>query len=93
MFLPALHSGMNPVAVLLTDVLSGDVVRVVRWLCRVVLPGDDERCLNDAILDRLGQRIVTHCPREVHTALVFGSGGEVEPERQPVWQGLVYAEQ
>ncbi len=32
MLLPALHSGMDPVAVLLTDVLSGDVVRVVRWL-------------------------------------------------------------
>jgi hypothetical protein len=55
-FLPTLHSSLDPVTILLADVLSGDVVGVLCWLFGVIFPGDDNWRLDNTVLDRLGQR-------------------------------------
>ena len=83
----------QPVAILLADVVLRDAVRIFDGLLGVVFLVDDERRLDDAVLDRLGQRVVAYCPGEVHAVLVLGGGGEVEPERQPVRQGAMDSEQ
>jgi len=90
---PALHRRAQPVAVLLADVACRDAVRVFLRLFGVVLLGDDQRRLDDAVLHSLGERVVADGPREVHPVLVLGRGREVEPEREPLRQGAVDREQ
>ena len=93
MFLPALHRGMHPVAVLLADVFPGNVVGVLHRLFGIVLIGHNEGGFHNPVLHHLSQRVVAHRPGEVHAVLIFGRGGEVEPERQPLGQCPVDAEQ
>ena len=69
------------------------MVRVLRGLLGVVLLGDDQRRLDDAVLHRLGERVVADRPGEVHAVLVLGRGGEVEPERETLGQRAVDGEQ
>jgi hypothetical protein len=91
--LPALHRRAQPVAVLLADIVRGDAVRVVLRLLRVVLLGDDQRRLDDAVLHGLGERVVAHGPGEVHAVLVLGRRREVEPEGKALGQCAVDREQ
>ena len=74
---------MDPERVLLSHVLAGDAVGVLTGTLGVVLLGDDDGRLDDAVFDGLGQRIIDDGPRIVHAVLLLGGGGEIEPERQP----------
>src|SRR5207245_3278553 len=76
--------GHEPVAVLFSDVILSDVVRILAF--DLV---NDERSFNDAVFDGLGQRIVANDPWEIGAVLIFRCGRKIEPKGKAGGQSFV----
>jgi hypothetical protein len=73
---PALKCSEKPLPVNISYIFLSDFFRI--GSPNLV---NNKRSLNDTVLYRLCKRIVTNNPGIIRPVLIFGSGGEVQPQR------------
>ena len=62
----------------------GNVVGVLHRLFGIVLIGHNERGLHNPVLHHLGQRVIAHCPGEVHDVLILGVAEKSSQSASPL---------
>jgi len=89
-FTIAMYCRLEPESILLDSVRLRHPASGVLDICAdVVRTVNDDRRLDDPVLDGLSKRVVHHRPREVVSLLVPGRGREVEPQGKPLGKRVV----